>query len=79
MLILGTDNYRIQKRSAARRAAPGRAAAGVCADRHPGTKPRISRARDPSNHVDDAGANLGVKVLEQLLLLLDEIVRDPLT
>ena len=45
-------------------------------DACPRSKPRVSRIRQTPKHRHNSCTNLGIEILQQLFLLLDEIVRD---
>src|SRR5262245_56883668 len=61
------------------RAARSLTARYTAAAAHARSESRVCCMREPLNDLDDTGTNLGGEISQQLLLLLDEIGRNPRT
>ena len=46
------------------------------AARDAGPKSRVGRIRQPTDHLQDSGAHLGIEIVQKLALLLDQILSD---
>ena len=55
----------------------GRRIAGRPAHAHARHEPLLGRRRQPADHLDDAVADGGIEVLQHLVLLRDQVARDP--
>jgi hypothetical protein len=73
-----TDNYQAKNSSAASAGPIVRRATG-CASiaRDAGSEPGICGRGETTEHLHHARSNVGIEIVQELLLLIDQIIRDP--